>query len=127
MKKYSRTRPQPSSESVSRSKKEFRQVQAIAHPFFSDENLLLGDEINDDSKKLFDQSDRQEQLMLEGIHGWRPNAVILLTKRIIHLNHLIPFKDYLRNQQERTTSTQRFYGKRSYEVKTTRARTLFEQ
>lgn len=59
MKKYERTRPQPSMESIRRIKSEFRNVTPAIHPFFVD---------------FLDNNAADERSVLEGISNWRPNA-----------------------------------------------------
>uniref|UniRef100_A0A915DVE4 Helicase C-terminal domain-containing protein n=1 Tax=Ditylenchus dipsaci TaxID=166011 RepID=A0A915DVE4_9BILA len=63
MKKYSRTRAQPSSESVRRVKQELRMVSADVHPFFN--------QFEEQGKDPSGEKD-----MLQGISNWRPNATI---------------------------------------------------
>lgn len=60
MKKYIRTRPAPSAESVRRVKTELSDIYPAPHPFLRDAN---------------DEFAIQELTILEGIRNYRPHAV----------------------------------------------------
>lgn len=79
MKKYLRTRPQPSSESISRNKKEFRRVSIEAHPFFDNFylNTVETGKATNSAKSFKITSDERDQLqIIRGISEWRPNSTI---------------------------------------------------
>ena len=78
MKKYLRTRPQPSSESISRNKKEFRRVSIETHPFFDNFylNTVETGKGTNSAKSFKITSDERDQLqIIRGISEWRPNSV----------------------------------------------------
>lgn len=60
MKKYGRTRAQPSLESIRRVKNELRTITPRIHPFFDE---------------FLDHKAIDEKALLQGISKWRPNAV----------------------------------------------------
>jgi len=74
MKKYQRTRPQPSAESIRRTKREFRQIMPAIHPFFLKRNFLnVGNEQGKDISCLTVEPD---VALLHKLREWRPNATI---------------------------------------------------
>lgn len=93
MKKYLRTRPPPSAESVRRSKTEFSQLTSTPHPFLRDSN---------------DETTQTELDMLEGIRNYRPSATIFEVKSNSKLQAANVMKNkrkeherYLKNKQLR--------------------------
>ncbi|KAI6193835.1 ATP-dependent RNA helicase [Aphelenchoides besseyi] len=59
MKKYNKTKQPPSAESVRRVKKDYRQLEVVAHPYFKDSRIT-----------------KAETDVLTGLKNWRPNATI---------------------------------------------------
>jgi ATP-dependent RNA helicase DDX54/DBP10 len=75
MKKYTRTRPQASAESIRRVKTELRQITPGVHPFFNSIEFFP-ELVNDGScEKNLKEGQQQQQEILRQIRNWRPNQV----------------------------------------------------
>uniref|UniRef100_A0A915LIN0 RNA helicase n=1 Tax=Meloidogyne javanica TaxID=6303 RepID=A0A915LIN0_MELJA len=76
MKKYTKTRPQASAESIRRVKTELYQITPCVHPFFLSKDLfpeLVAEECSDTGLK--DGLQRKQEI-LQQIRNWRPNQAI---------------------------------------------------
>lgn len=83
MKKYTKTRPQASAESIRRVKTELYQITPCVHPFFLSKDLfpeLVAEECSDTGLK--DGLQRKQEI-LQQIRNWRPNQVFLNLKFFI--------------------------------------------
>ncbi|KAI6221521.1 ATP-dependent RNA helicase [Aphelenchoides besseyi] len=97
MKKYNKTKQPPSAESVRRVKKDYRQLEVVAHPYFKDSRIT-----------------KAETDVLAGLKNWRPNATIfelnigsknegaqvMKAKRKIHQRAIENKKNVLTKSQE---------------------------